>query len=163
MRRIQYTRHYKNINEEDVLDAPEKSYVEIENFHMGSLNDIEPQIIDLIKELEGYCIRLREIHWSAEHKSLHELTDTIISELCEFIDEIAEECMGLTNKRFSIKTFEAVLPEDLNISSLLTNLYNELLSVRNSIDKTSQAPGMVSTFDDMLKQITKYSYLATFA
>ena len=60
------------------------------NLSNGQLSDEEldtsdvgtsiPEAILLyIRKLEGYRIRLRELHWSAAKKSEHELTDTLMS------------------------------------------------------------------------------------
>lgn len=171
MKRITYKRNSR-INEEDMF----KNY----NFSSDSLNDyddnessqetsgnevankIEELVIGLIKRLEGYCLRLKEFHWSANHKSLHELTDTVISSLCEFEDEIAEECMGLSKNKFKVETFESILPDATTPGTLLNVIYDDILNVRNSVDELKKAPGFVSTCDDMLKSISKYSYLETF-
>ena len=40
-------------------------------------------ILLYIKKLEGYRIRLREIHWSAESKSRHELSDSLMFLQCQ--------------------------------------------------------------------------------
>lgn len=120
-------------------------------------------IINLIKSLEGYKIRLREIHWSTPKHHTHLLTDEIIEELTKFEDSIAEQVMGLNNFRIPIASISNInLPDATLLKEALNGLLNVILNFKSTIESDTKFSGVISLIDDFAGDISKYLYLETF-
>ena len=123
-------------------------------------------ILLYIKKLEGYRIRLREIHWSAENKSKHELSDNLMSMLADYEDSIAEEAMGIFGIRVKVGDIVPEIPEGRDIKSILTSVTNDTLillaSLESSEGETSiPSGGIPSILEDILHDLNKSKYLET--
>ena len=123
-------------------------------------------ILLYIKKLEGYRIRLREIHWSTENKSKHELSDNLMSMLADYEDSIAEEAMGIFGIRVKVGDIVPEIPEGRDIKSILTSVTNDTLTLLASLepseDETSiPSGGIPSILEDILHDLNKSKYLET--
>ena len=59
-------------------------------------------VLDYIRDIEGYRVRLREIHWSTKSHAEHKLTDDLISTFESHEDAVAEIAMGLLGVRIQV-------------------------------------------------------------
>ena len=118
---------------------------------------IPEAILLYIRKLEGYRIRLRELHWSAAKKSEHELTDTLMSELTDYEDSIAEESMGIFGVRIKVGDIVPVMPKPL-----LVNLNSDTLTLLASLEnEDSIFGGIPSILEDILHDVNSSRYLET--
>ena len=147
------------------------------NLSNGQLSDEEldtsdvgtsiPEAILLyIKKLEGYRIRLREIHWSTENKSKHELSDNLMSMLADYEDSIAEEAMGIFGIRVKVGDIVPEIPEGRDIKSILTSVTNDTLTLLASLEPSEgetsiPSGGIPSILEDILHDLNKSKYLET--
>lgn len=128
---------------------------------------IPEAILLYIKQLEGYRIRLREIHWSTAKKSQHELSDDLMSDLTDYEDSIAEEAMGLFGVRIKVGDIVPEMPSGQTIKELLTNLTANTLTLlacfEGEVDGRTHLPGggIPSILEDILHDINKSKYLDT--
>ena len=118
-------------------------------------------ILNYIQKLEGYRIRLRELHWSAERMSAHKLTDDLMNTLVNIEDDIAEDLQGFLGIRIGVGTVSPVMPEAKDIKSLLETIKQETLSLRETIDGVPDFVGIVSMLDDLVHSMNKSLYLET--
>lgn len=123
-------------------------------------------ILLYIKKLEGYRIRLREIHWSTEKKAEHELSDDLMSDLTDYEDSIAEEAMGIFGVRVKVGDIVPALPEGKDLKTLLGTLTNDTLTLLASLEpepgKTSiPSGGIPSILEDIIHDLNKSKYLET--
>ena len=123
-------------------------------------------ILLYIKKLEGYRIRLREIHWSTENKSKHELSDSLMSMLADYEDSIAEEAMGIFGIRLKVGDIVPEIPEGRDIKSILTSLTNDTLTLLASLEPSegetsTLSGGIPSILEDIMHDLNKSKYLET--
>ena len=123
-------------------------------------------ILLYIKKLEGYRIRLREIHWSTENKSKHELSDSLMSMLADYEDSIAEEAMGIFGIRVKVGDIVPEIPEGRDIKSILTSLTNDTLTLLASLEPSegetsTLSGGIPSILEDIMHDLNKSKYLET--
>lgn len=123
-------------------------------------------ILLYIKKLEGYRIRLREIHWSTENKSKHELSDNLMSMLADYEDSIAEEAMGIFGIRVKVGDIVPEIPEGRDIKSILTSVTNDTLTLLASLEPSEgetsiPSGGIPSILEDILHDLNKSKYLET--
>lgn len=127
---------------------------------------IPEAILLYIKKLEGYRIRLREIHWSAKSKAEHELSDDLMSDLVDYEDSIAEEAMGIFGVRVKVGDIIPELPKEQDLKSVLNALTNDTLTLLASLEpeagKTSiPSGGIPSILEDIIHDLNKSKYLET--
>ena len=123
-------------------------------------------ILLYIKKLEGYRIRLREIHWSAENKSKHELSDSLMSMLADYEDSIAEEAMGIFGVRVKVGDIVPAMPEGRDLKSILKSLTDDTLTLLASLEPSEGEPtipsgGIPSVLEDIIHDLNKSKYLET--
>jgi hypothetical protein len=122
------------------------------------------QVLEFIKKLEGYRVRLREIHWNTTNKSEHELTDSLMSSLTSFEDEIAEAAMGVFGFRISVGDVVPILPEEVEVDPIIASLRNLTISLKQVLTKStieSEFHGINAILDDIMKCLDKGRYLKT--
>ena len=123
-------------------------------------------ILLYIKKLEGYRIRLREIHWSAESKSRHELSDSLMSMLADYEDSIAEEAMGIFGVRVKVGDIVPAMPEGKDLKSILRSLTDDTLTLLASLEPSEgetsiPSGGIPSILEDIMHDLNKSKYLET--
>lgn len=125
---------------------------------------ITPQeaVLDFIKYIEGVRIRFRELHWSAERNSKHVLTDDIISSLEDFEDNIAEDLMGVCGFRIKVGAVVPTMTNQVELEALLCELHEFSVQLCASIENDKLYTGIVNELEDLIHNIGKWKYLATF-
>jgi len=119
-------------------------------------------ILEYIKKIEGYRIRLREIHWEADHKSVHELSDSLMDDLLTYEDSIAEDMMGIIGYRIKVGTIVPKLPKSTELKTLISEIINDTMGVRKAIENMPLYFGIVSLMDECIHMLNKSQYLADF-
>ena len=125
------------------------------------IGNYQTLILNYIQKLEGFRIRLRELHWSAERMSAHKLTDDLMNTLVNIEDDIAEDLQGFLGIRIGVGAVSPVMPEAKDIKSLLETIKQETLSLREAIDGVPDFVGIVSMLDDLVHSMNKSLYLET--
>lgn len=143
-------------------ESPESTTVNSKNDIQIGFGSVEEAVLDYIRKLEGYRVRLREFHWSASKMSTHELTDNLMSDLTDYEDSVAEETMGILGFRIKVGSIIPVIPEVSDLKSLLTSLISDTLTLRACVEDDKNFAGIVSILDDIEHDINKSKYLETF-
>lgn len=125
------------------------------------IGNYQTLILNYIQKLEGFRIRLRELHWSAERMSAHKLTDDLMNTLVNIEDDIAEDLQGFLGIRIGVGAVSPVMPEAKDIKGLLETIKQETLSLRETIDGVPDFVGIVSMLDDLVHSMNKSLYLET--
>lgn len=125
---------------------------------------VSPQeaVLDYIMYLEGLRIRLREIHWACERKSTHLLTDEIISGAESLEDAIAEDLMGICGFRIKVGCIVPKITMLVDLGEVLDEFSNATLQLCASLENDERFTGIVNELDDVMHDIGKWKYLATF-
>lgn len=119
-------------------------------------------VLEYIKRIEGYRIRLREIHWMADHKSTHELADSLIYDLASYEDSIAEDMMGIIGYRIKVGTVIPKLPKSTELKALINEIVNDTIFVKASIEAVPVWTGIVNILDECIHMLNKSQYLSDF-
>ena len=147
-------------------DAIANAIIAIANKQNGideiGVNSQEEAMIDFIKYIEGVRIRLRELHWAAERNSKHVLTDSIIKSLEDFEDNIAEDLMGVFDFRIEVGAIVPTMTNQVELIPLLNELYDHLVSICASVENDKRFGGIVNEIEDLMHDVNKWKYLATF-
>ena len=137
---------------------------EIENNERTDIVAQEPSpadmVLDYIKRIEGYRIRIREFHWDAKNNSLHKLADSLMSDLVEYEDSIAEDFMGIIGYRIQVGTVIPKLPKSTEIKALLNEMTNDALLLKKYIGALPLWSGITSLIDECIHLLNKSKYLA---
>ena len=130
----------------------------------AGIGDLRGDAVTLIRMLEGYKIRVREIHWAATHISEHNLAKKTIGELDEFEDDMAEELMGLGEKTIQIGEITPIFTKETVLVEVVNEIVNVLKTFRNTLEQQSAIlDGMISIVDDLLHGLKKIMYLTRMA
>lgn len=133
---------------------------EVENIHAQSGTSPADMVLEYIKRLEGYRIRLREIHWDAKNNSLHQLADSLMEDLEEYEDSIAEDFMGLIGYRIQVGAVIPKLPKSSEIKALIDEIINDSIVLKNNIDGLPKWTGIANLIDDCIHTLNKSKYLS---
>ena len=120
----------------------------------------EEYVLEYIKRLEGYRIRIREFHWDAKTHSLHLLADSLMEDLESYEDSIAEDFMGLVGYRIQVGAVVPRLPKATEIKALIDEIINDSLFLKNKIESLPKWTGIVNLIDDCVHMLNKSKYLA---
>ena len=122
----------------------------------------EEAILDYIMGLEGWRIRLREIHWSTESNAIHDLTDRLINDFEYNEDKIAECLMGLCGIRIKVGQICPNIPVEADdLESLLNVARTATVTLIASLESDKNYDGVVNILDEILETINKAQYKET--
>ena len=128
-----------------------------------SNNSLRDDALNYIKDLEGFRIRLREIHWQTERHSEHKLTDDLISTFESHEDEVAEIVMGLLGVRIKVGEVVPNIPQAEDLKGLLEAALNSAVHMKASLASSPGYSALDSLLDDFMQSISKGRYLQTLA
>ena len=124
-------------------------------------NGIEESILEYIRKVEGYRIRLRELHWSTTKHSEHILTDNIMGILTEHEDNVAEVCMGVLGIRIKVGQVVPILPEANELKPLLDAALEDAVDLKTKVEDNDLFSGLTNILDDCIQELSKGKYLET--
>ena len=116
--------------------------------------------LNLLSNCEGYHQLLKGLHWQADNKSEHLLTDDMDSSVLDFEDKMAENIMGFLGEKFHTGELKTMLPEADNIKSLLDEMENDSASFVEEIGDDRKLGGIHNIIDDFLEDINKWKLQA---
>lgn len=122
---------------------------------------MKKEYLNFICSLDGYLIRLKELHWSATNNAQHILCDEIGDTIDSIEDRFAEYLMGETGKRIKIGNLKPMLPNSTSLLPLLSELSKETSEfLKHNLLSVSDGGG-VDILNQLLEEINKYKYRAT--
>lgn len=116
-------------------------------------------ICDFIMRLEGYAVRLKELHWSAEKKAQHELTEKAYNLVYNLEDSIAEDMMGYLGTYIEPNTITPVLPEDSNQESLFHTILKDAHAICKLMENNENCIGIKSEMESFIHEMNNIIYL----
>lgn len=128
------------------------------------MSDIKKIGIEFLSSLEGYHQKIKEIHWSAQCKSEHLLTDEIDGDILDYEDKVAENIMGIANFRIGIGDLKTLLPSSNNLKDVLKEMDSDVEKFKEDIEKLEKynCSGLLNILDDFSESINKWKYLESF-
>lgn len=121
---------------------------------------MEKKYMDFICSLHGYCIRVKEIHWSTDNNAEHLLCDEIEEAIHDLEDRFAECAMGMTGKKVKVGDLKPMLPHATKLKEMLKELADETMDMKDNFDGY-QYSGLENICDDIMEMCGKYMYRTT--
>lgn len=131
-----------------------------------SVPNVQIAILNFIKKLEGYRIRLREFHWSVTKASEHELTNSLMGKIEAYEDSIAEDMQGFLGIRIQVGDIVPVLPpNNLSLNELIKSITKDTIVIKTSLEgmNINSTAGIESLLDDITHDCNVAAYLSTFS
>lgn len=109
--------------------------------------------------LYGAHIRIREIHWNTHNQATHNLTNSLMPDIMEYIDTFMELISGISD-RPGFDIIKPVIPSSKDLTEIL-----KALSIKSEMSTeilTEQKfRGVLKTIDDMIADLNKWVYLSS--
>lgn len=121
---------------------------------------MDKKYLDFICSLHGYCIRVKEIHWSTDNNAEHLLCDEVEESIHDLEDRFAECVMGITNKKIKVGDLKPMLPHATKLKEMLKELADETMDMKDNFDGY-QYSGLENICDDIMEMCGKYMYRTT--
>ena len=117
-------------------------------------------ICDFIMRLEGYAVRLKEMHWDSDKKAEHELTEKTYKLLFDLEDSIAEDMMGYMGSYITPGTIQPVLPKSESLEGLLNLIKDDAVELYKRIEHNDNCIGVRSEFENFVHEMNQIIYLS---
>lgn len=118
--------------------------------------------LDVLSDMNGVCVRLENIHFSTDKRSIHKESDELLEKCRDFKDEFAETIMGESGFKIHPFSLECNMGEGWeNLSELISSLMSRLLGVMKLLESHGSVAAK-TVVEDFYKTLSKYRYLATF-
>lgn len=125
----------------------------------GSMSD-NSYMMGLLKKIEGYKTKLKELHWAAKNNSTHVRIDEFLDKLSDYEDAIAEDCQGIEGQ-VRVGTFSSIPCGASDIFEVLEAIKNDLISIKNTYDNNPEYIGVINETEDFFHTLKLYKYLLT--
>ncbi len=123
------------------------------------MNNLKQLTKDFLCACEGYHQILKELHWSANSRAIHELTNDMDGSVLDYEDRIAECVMGILDIKFSIGDLKTLIPSGKNISDVLTEMKKDVIEYKENVKDESELSGLQSILDEFVASINNWNYL----
>ena len=117
-------------------------------------------ICDFIMRIEGYTVRLKEMHWDADKKSEHEVTEKTYKLLYDLEDSIAEDMMGYLGSYITPGTIQPVLPKSESLEGLLNLIKDDATEFYKRIEHDDNCIGIRSEVETFIHDMNQIIYLS---
>lgn len=117
-------------------------------------------VCDFIMRLEGYTVRLKEMHWDADKKSEHEVTEKTYKLLYDLEDSIAEDMMGYLGSYITPGTIQPVLPKSESLEGLLNTIKDDAAEFYKRIEHDDNCIGIRSEIETFIHDMNQIIYLS---
>lgn len=149
----------KKLNDE----IEEKDFLTIDDLNISSNDEkLKKESFEFLMKLMGYKNQLRMNHWQTFTYSEHKMTDDLMEEIDEKVDEIGETLMG-TFGRPNVESFtNKICNIDLVDTKYIIENIDEYLCKLIKLYKDTSYEGIISLLGDFSADIKKFKYLVTF-
>lgn len=114
-------------------------------------------ILGILNLIEGYKVRLKELHWEAKAMSAHTLIDKLSDDLARYEDAIAEDYQGEFGD-FEVGTLKPILPGAVDTKSVIRELREDIARLTDFDDEFIYA-GIRSLSEEFIHKLNLYLYL----
>jgi len=115
-------------------------------------------VINLVNCIIGSCLRIREIHWNTHIQAQHNLTNDIMPELTDEIDQILEIMMGISD-RPGFDILKPIIPSSKNLKEILQALVIKIEAVRSMTEEPAYK-GLHANLDELTANLNRWIYLS---
>ena len=122
------------------------------------MEDKEKLLLGITNCLLGSYIRIREIHWNTHNQATHNLTNTILPEIIDYIDSIIELMSG-TIGRPGYDILKPIIPSTKELEQILRALVTKIETCQEMLTDP-EFRGLNKTFDDLIADLNRCVYLS---
>lgn len=116
------------------------------------------KILTFIGFLEGCKAKCKNLHWAACKMNIHKELDSLLDEIGEYQDSIAEDSMGIYGKMEP----NAICPEDIDANNpclFLEMLVSETIDFYKELEGDVLLSGIKSETETFIHTLNKEKYL----
>ena len=117
------------------------------------MEDKQKLLLGITNCLLGSYIRIREIHWNTRNQATHNLTNTILPEIIDYIDSIIELMSG-TIGRPGYDILKPIIPSTKELEQILRALVTKIEMAQEMITEPEYR-GLNKTFDDLIADLNR--------
>lgn len=149
----------------DIINEKILSKSDLSKFRDGSYANDDKSLTDktftFLLKLMNWKNQLVVNHWQTLSYAEHKLTDDIVEDITEVVDEIGETTIGTFNRpNIDMFTYEIKNITQCPTKDVLDKIDGELLELIECYDDTPHE-GIVALLSDFSAKIKKYIYLTT--
>lgn len=122
------------------------------------MDDKKKLLIGITNCLLGSYIRIREIHWNTRNQATHDLTNSLLPEIIDYIDSIIELVSGII-ERPGYDILKPVIPSTKELEPILRALVVKVQMCQEMITG-SEFRGINKTLDDLIADLNRWCYLS---
>ena len=122
------------------------------------MEDREKMIVSIVNCLLGSYIRVREIHWNTHSQAKHNLTNSLLPEIIDYIDTLIELISGISD-RPGFDILKPIIPSTKELKPILEALVTKIETCQDCLDQPSFR-GINKTLDDLIADLNRWVYLS---
>ena len=122
------------------------------------MEDKQKLLLGITNCLLGSYIRIREIHWNTHNQATHNLTNTILPEIIDYIDAIIEVMSGAIG-RPGYDILKPIIPSTKELKPILQALVSKIETCQTAIDSTEYR-AINKVLDDLTEDLIRWIYLS---
>jgi DNA-binding ferritin-like protein len=122
------------------------------------MEDKQKLLLGITNCLLGSYIRIREIHWNTRNQATHNLTNTLMPELIDYIDSIIELMSGIM-ERPGYDILKPIIPSTKDLKPILQALVTKIETCQEMLTGPEYR-GIMKTLDDLIADLNRWCYLA---
>ena len=122
------------------------------------MNDKDKLILNIVNCLLGSCIRIREIHWNTHNQATHNLTNRVLPEIGEHIDELIELLSGVS-ERPGFNILKPIIPTSKDLKEILQALVVKSEMACEQLDEVPYK-SVARALEELIGDINVFVYLS---
>jgi len=122
------------------------------------MEDKQKLLLGITNCLLGSYIRIREIHWNTRNQATHNLTNTLLPEIIDYIDSIIELMSGVI-ERPGYDILKPIIPSTKELEPILRALVTKIETCQECLSDPSFR-GINKTLDDLIADLNRWVYLS---
>ena len=117
------------------------------------MEDKQKLLLGITNCLLGSYIRIREIHWNTRSQATHNLTNTLLPEIIDYIDSIIELMSGVI-ERPGYDILKPIIPLTKDLKPILQALVTRIETCQEMLCEP-EFRGINKTLDDLIADLNR--------
>ena len=122
-------------------------------YFIYKMEDKQKVILNIVNCLFGSYIRIREIHWNTHNQATHNLTNSILPDVIDYIDALLELLSGIQD-RPGFDILKPVIPSTKQLTDILKAMSMKVEASQDFL-KEPNFRGINKTLDDLIADLNK--------
>lgn len=130
-------------------------------FRIPFFNNMEEKpkiILNIVNCLLGSYIRIREIHWNTRNQAAHNLTNSMLPEIIDYVDTLIELLSGVS-ERPGFDILKPIIPSTKDLREIIMAMTMKVEACNDCLSDPAYR-GIVKTLDDLIADLNRWKYLS---